>query len=220
MGTGWRRSVTVGNVIHLVRSTRPRPPADLPINQFVPDQHGLGAWVREIFIDAEGPLYNPRHAHLEEAAIGWLWTTAENVNRNRVVAGECKLIGPPQKRWGRAMADFQLCEWFGYVPDFLITFDATIAAEADDWAFCALVEHELCHAAQDVDQWGEPRFNREGQPIFRLVGHDVEQFHDVVERYGAVASDVAELVRLANKGPTIGAAQMRMACGTCLQRTV
>lgn len=208
----------MGDVLPFPITTRPAPPRDMEPDTFAPDQHGLGEWVRETFILDDGPLHNPRHAHLEDAAIGWLWTTAENRNRDRMVAGECKLIGPPQKRWGRAMADFQLRQWFGYVPDFLITIDATIAAQADDWSFCALIEHELCHAAQDVDMFGEPRFNREGQPIFRLVGHDVEQFNDVVERYGAVAADVAEMVRLANKGPTIGAAQMRFACGTCIDR--
>lgn len=202
------------NVTSIVRNTRPAPPEMAP-DAFAPDQDGLGEWVREMFIDDDGPLYNERHRHLADAAIGWLWTTAENRNRDKHVAGECRLIGPAQAKWSRAMADFQLRGWFGFVPDFLVTISAPYAQLADDWAFCALIEHELCHAAQDIDGFGMPRFNRDGLPIFRLIGHDVEQFNDVVARYGAHAADVAEMVRLANNGPTIGEARMRLACGTC-----
>tara|TARA_R110000868_G_scaffold118062_14_gene313370 strand:+ start:1336 stop:1971 length:636 start_codon:yes stop_codon:yes gene_type:complete len=200
----------------LVRAHRPQPTIDEHhFDQFAPDQDGLGEWAREMFIDEDGPLFNQRHMHLAEAAIGWLWTSAENANRDKLVAGECRLIGPAQRKWTSGMARFQLAQWFGYVPDFLITISADYARVCDDWAFCALIEHELCHAAQDVDVFGMPRFNKEGQPMFRLVGHDVEQFVDVVARYGAGAADVEELVRVANKGPSIGEAQMRLACGTC-----
>lgn len=210
----------VGDVIQLIRSTRPSPPAGLDdIDGFAPDQHGLGEWVRETFIEEDGPLFNPRHLHLEDAAIGWVWTTAENQNRGRLVAGECQLVSAGAKKWTVARSHFQMRQWFGYVPDFLITIDATIAASLDDWSFCALIEHELCHAAQDVDQEGEPRFNRDGAPVFRLIGHDVEEFVEVVARYGAAATGVAEMVAVANNGPTIREAQMRAACGNCMRRT-
>jgi hypothetical protein len=206
----------------IVRRTRPSPPPEMlddmaPI-AFVPDQLGLGAWARETFIDEDGPLSNERHRHLEDAAIGWLWTNAEQANRDKAVAGECRLIGPAQRKWSSQMAHFQLMQWFGHVPDFLVTISAQFAATCDDWSFCALVEHELCHAAQDVDMFGEPRFTRDGNPIFRLVAHDVEQFVDVVARYGSGPADVAEMVRAANNGPTIGEARMTLACGNCVRK--
>lgn len=212
----------VRRLAHIVRDTRPMPPAHREMVSldpwFEPDQDGLGAWARRTFIDAGGALENDRHQHLRDATIGWLWTNAENRDRNRTAAATCQLIGPPQAKWPRERSDFQLREWFGLVPDFLITVCAPIAAEMDDWAFCALVEHELCHAAQDQDPFGSPRFTREGKPIFRLVGHDVEEFVEVVARYGADATGTRALVTAANAGPSVGAAQMAMACGTCMQR--
>lgn len=194
------------------------PPLDMGENDFAPDQAGLGAWVRETFIEPDGPLYNPRHEHLREASIGWLWTTALNSNRDRLVAGECALTPPLQRKWSSARGHWLLQHWFGQIPDFTITIDVEFAQGCDDWSFCALIEHELCHAAQDVDPFGEPRFDREGRPIYRLIGHDVEQFEDVVARYGASASGVDRMVQLANAGPSIGLAKMSVACGTCARR--
>lgn len=200
----------------LIHDTRPQPPADLgAIDDFAPDTHGLGAWARRTFIGAGGALENARHEPLQDATIGWLWTTFDAQDRNRRILGECKLIRPPQKRWGSAMGAHQLREWFGEDLDFLITIDANAAAEMDDWSFCALIEHELCHAAQDVDDEGEPRFTRDGEPIFRIIGHDVEEFVDVVARYGADATGTRAMVKAANAGPSIGAAAIAAACGTC-----
>lgn len=182
---------------------------------FTPDQNGLGAWARRTFIDEGGALTNERHAHLRSAEIGWLWTTAAARDRNRTIAGECRLISTPQSKWSSAMAAFQLEQWFGFLPDFLITLDVSITTDCDDWAFCALIEHELCHAAQDIDIYEMPKFTKEGLPVFRIIAHDVEEFTDVVARYGADATGVRDMVTAANKGPSIGAAQMSMACGTC-----
>lgn len=138
-------------ITRLIRDTRPRPPADLPlVDGFAPDQDGLGAWARRTFIDTTGALANSRHEPLQDAAIGWLWTTAEARNKNRAIAGECQLIRPAQPKWSSARGAWLIDHWFGRRLDFLITIDATHAADMDDWAFCALIEHELCHAAQDV----------------------------------------------------------------------
>jgi hypothetical protein len=206
----------IATITRLVRSTRPMPPTMAP-DWFEPAPE-LGEWASATFVDPAGPLHNPRHLHLLDAEIGWLWTTAEAANKDRRIAGECRLIGPAQRKWSSAMARFQLERMFGLIPDFVITIDADIATLADDWTFCALIEHELCHAAQDVDAFGDPRFTREGQPLFRLVAHDVEEFVEVVQRYGARATGVSAMVEAANRGPSIGAAAMDMACGTCARR--
>lgn len=54
-----------------------------------------------------------------------------------------------------------------------------------------------------------------GEPKHFLRGHDVEEFHGVVQRYGASES-VQKMVELANDGPAIGKAKIAHACGTCL----
>lgn len=69
------------------------------------------------------------------------------------------------------------------------------------------------------DEYGVPKISDEtGKPLFRVRGHDVEQFVDVVRRYGMQAGGVTELVEAANAGPEIAEAQINGACGNCLKR--
>lgn len=201
-------------VVRLSRRPMPNIP-DGYADWFEPDQAGLGEWVRETFINDDGALYNQRHQHLAEATIGWLWTNAEAANRDRMIAGESRLVAPPSRKWSSGMAQHQLRQWFGFAPDFVIIISAPFSLTADDWSFCALLEHELSHCGQDVDPFGAPRFSRDGTPMFRLLSHDVEEFVDVVERYGADATNTRAMVQAANAGPTIGAARIAAACGTC-----
>jgi Putative phage metallopeptidase len=203
--------------ITLARSPRPLPPDDLVKDgEFRSDADGLGAWVRQTFISMDAPLHNPRHVHLERAKIGWLWTTAEGVNRDRSVAGECSRPGPTRRTFTAAARTSQIRGWFGEDVDFIITLSAPYCRSIDDVTFCALVEHELCHAAQDVDLYGQPRFDRDGCPVFRIIGHDVEEFVDVVARYGAAASPgVQAMVDAANAAPLIAPASIAQVCGTC-----
>ena len=209
----------MSNVTSLVRLSRPMPPESLGlVDDFAPDRDILGEWVRQTFLEDSGPLFNPRHEHLRNATIGWLWTSAECTNRDKSVAGQCQLVAPEQRKWSSAMKAWQLRQWFGLMPDFVIIISAEFARDADDWSFCALIEHELCHAAQDVDPFGSPRFDREGNPMFRLVSHDVEEFTDVVARYGSKATGVQPMIAAANAGPSVGQAEMSMACGTCAAR--
>ena len=193
---------------------RPLPPSDNDFG-FQPDQDGLGAWVRDEIIDADGSLYNPEHGHLEDASIGWLWTSEPATHRGRIILGEARLVQPPQERWGSAMAHRQIRDWFGHAPDFIIILSATWALQMDDASFCALVEHELYHCAQAKNEFGEPRFRRDGGAMFEMRGHDIEEFVGVVERYGSVAAGVERLVDAAIAGPTIARASIDAACGTC-----
>jgi hypothetical protein len=71
----------------------------------------------------------------------------------------------------------QIIGWFGDVPDFIITIDAEYAMSCSDAEFCALIEHELYHAAQETDPFGAPKFRKStGLPVFTLRGHDIEEF--------------------------------------------
>jgi hypothetical protein len=82
----------------------------------------------------------------------------------------------------------------------------------------ALVEHELYHAGHARDEYGLPKFRRDGSPAFRLRGHDVEEFVGVVRRYGAEAAGVSALVDAAAGRPEVAAAHIAEACGNCLLR--
>lgn len=201
---------------------RPLPPEDLAslsnfemADRFIPAPDLL-TWIRNTFIDAASELYNPDHAHLEQAALGVLWTNTDNSRNMRSVIGQAELMPPmAMGKWQRARAVQQVEDWFGGMPDFLLTFSAPAAAGMDDPSFCALIEHELYHCAQKTDVFGMPKFGQDGLPQFAIRGHDVEEFVGVVARYGAEAAAVTAMVDAAQRGPTIGLASIAGICGTC-----
>lgn len=209
------------------RLERPRPPADLVTiaglaghDRFDPAPE-LTAWIQDAYLAETGPLYGEHHAHLNGARIGCLWTNAENTRKMRRVLAEVTMPGRSSGggKWGKGRAEQQLRGWFGDIPDFLITFDAVYADEADDASFAALVDHELCHCAQDLDEAGGPKFNQDGDPVFTLKGHDLEEFVSVVRRFGihAAGEQAQEFVIAAAAKPEIARAKLAAACGTCLR---
>jgi hypothetical protein len=202
---------------------RPQPPAELADKLRLPEQFApapeLLEWALATFVARDSKLFNPEHAHLAHATVGFLWTNVANRKNQRVIVGQAEA---PQGKgsWGSARSMFQLRRWFGHDLDFLITIDAVYAAGCTDAMFCGLIEHELYHCAQARDQYGVPKFTKEGRPVFGLRGHDVEEFIGVVRRYGvgAAAGGVAELVAAAKQKPEIAAVAVAGACGTCLSR--
>ncbi|WP_313230170.1 putative metallopeptidase [Sphingobium yanoikuyae] len=203
---------------------RPYPPEDLATfsdiemaDRFIPASDVLD-WLRDTFLDEGSELFNVDHQHLRDAKLGILWTNCDNSRAMRSVIGQAELMPPmAMGKWQRARAIQQIEEWFGDMPDFLITFSAPAAHGMDDASFCALVEHELYHCAQKMDQYGMPKFKEGGTPSFAIRGHDVEEFVGVVARYGAIDPGVAAMVTVANHKPLIGAASIAGACGTCLR---
>lgn len=186
--------------------------------QFLPAPELL-AWVKQSFFDEKSSLFNLDHIHLEEAAIGFLWAYVPNASQGRTVAGTAEMPNPKGNKWQIARQLYQLVQWFGDVPDFIVTIDAVIAAGLDDASFCALVEHELYHCGQAVDVFGFPKFRKKsGLPVFAMKAHDVEEFVGVVRRYGAGAAsaNVQQFVTAANQLPELRRADISLACGTCI----
>lgn len=181
----------------------------------------LVEWARATFISEDAKLFNPDHFHLNSASLGILWTNVSNSRKGRHIVGQCEEGKPSgmMGKWGKARAEQQIVDWFGTLPDFIITIDALYAMECSDAEFCALIEHELYHAAQERDAFGAPKFSKStGKPVFTLRGHDIEEFVGVVRRYGAGATHVKALVDAANAGPEIANVRISQACGTCQLR--
>lgn len=204
----------------LTDKQRPLPPIDLIEAEEIrfepaPD---LIEWARETFIAEDASLRNEDHHHLNSAVLAALWTNVPNGRAGRRIVGQCEMSLPPAGKWLRGRIERQLLDWFGAVPDFLLTFDAGYAAECSDAEFCALVEHELYHCGQERDVFGAPKFRKTGLPAFAIRGHDVEEFVGVVRRYGADASGVRAMVDAANKGPEVANVHIAQACGTCRLR--
>jgi hypothetical protein len=201
---------------------RPLPPDHLLRHEDVSDAdrfepaEDLRDWILDTFIAEDGELANPDHSHLSDASLGVLWTNVDNSRNMRTVIGQAELMPPmAMGKWQRSRAAQQVEEWFGEMPDFLLTFSAPAASTMDDASFCALVEHELYHCAQKMDAHGMPKFGQDGSPQFVIRGHDVEEFVGVVARYGAQAAGVSEMVEAAQRRPVVGPASIAGACGTC-----
>ncbi len=200
---------------------RPRPPelatevTAEPIFVPAPD---LLDWAMKLFIESGAELYTEDHKHLNFATIGALWTNVPNGRAGRRVIGQCEMGLPPVGKWMRGRIERQLLDWFGDVPDFILTFDAEYASTCSDAEFMALVEHELYHAGQERDGFGGLKFRKDGRPAFAMRGHDVEEFVGVVRRYGANAAHVRALVDAANKPAEIAEIRIAQACGTCRLR--
>lgn len=205
-----------------VPGERPFPPEDLleddaPGFLFDPAP-AVEKWIRHTFLNEDSPLFNEEHIHLQDATLGILWTNVANSKQGRVVVGEAERGGRGQGgKLQKARATQQLYEWFGCIPDFLITLDASYSLQASDAVFMSLVEHEMYHCGQKRDEWGDLAFDDDGIPIFTMRPHDAEEFVGVVRRYGvgAAAGGVAELVAAAGLPPSVAIADIASVCGTC-----
>lgn len=188
----------------------------------------LGGWVLSEVLAPNRPLSNYDHAHLVdgEARIAFLWTTERYQKKGLRVLGTAQLGEPTGQAWSAARQRQQLREWFGAVPDFLVTLDALFVREAllagRPQDALAVIEHELYHCAQDRTPDGDPRFDRDGLPVWGLRPHDVEEFAGVVRRYGVEASAAGPLAEaidhVREHGPDVAAAALDGICGACLRR--
>ncbi|MFO3675778.1 putative metallopeptidase [Pseudomonas protegens] len=208
---------------------RPVPPASL---LELPELSGLRIrlvpapevweWLQAEILADTGSIHNEDHAHLLDADIQVMWASSSFEKQGRIVLGQAEQVAFRAGGWQKARMEQQMRDWFGDVPAFIITLAADYCAQCSDADFCALVEHELFHIAQELDQYGAPKFTKEGAPKLMLRGHDVSEFVAIVERYGVGApdSDVARMVEAAKKPPSVSRASIASACGTCLLRAV
>ena len=156
---------------------------------FVPAPE-LESWLRSTFIEEGAPL---RIISICATRRSECCGRRSRISRHgRRVAGQAERGDPTAMgKWAKARAELQVTEWFGEIPDFILTFGASYASICSDAQWCALCEHELSRCGVERDAFGAPKFRKStGLPSFTLVGHDVEEFVGVVRRYGADATGV------------------------------
>jgi hypothetical protein len=125
---------------------------------------------------------------------------------NREVLGMCFLPAVQGKL--RPFFEWLLETHLGYMPGFLIVLNDGWWQEASPVEREVLLFHELLHAGQRRDAYGELCFNRQtDEPILALIPHDLEEFNAVVQRYGAWKPDVAAFLAAAAEGPGVTRAQ-------------
>ncbi|MEB7993458.1 hypothetical protein NGI19_08585 [Raoultella ornithinolytica] len=200
---------------------RPYPPVNftgenwLPYTRIIPATE-IGEWVNQRILSEEGRIHNPDHIHLLDADIAFMWASGALEKKGRYVLGQCEQVMLRAGGWQKARMEQQMHEWFGRIPKFIITLAADYCEQCSDLEFCALVEHELYHIAQATDDYGAPKFNKKtGMPVLTLRGHDVEEFVEVVRRYGA-SKEVQEMVDAANRPAEVAHIDVARACGTCM----
>ena len=206
---------------------RPYPPKELgqfesyPLN-IIPALD-MALWVTETFLNPSSKLYNNDHFHLENAMTGtieFMWAATSYIKQTKQVIGQAEQLMFRSGGWQKVRQEQQFYEWFGYsLPEYIITLDGNYCNSCSDIEFCALVEHELFHIGQKLNEFGDPMFSKEtGLPSLCMKAHDVEEFVGIVRRYGAPKeSAISELVKAANSKPEIGLADISKACGTCLR---
>jgi len=202
------------------RMNRPLPTIDLLDSVWLTLQPAsdVWGWIQREILAETGSIHNEDHAHLIDANIGVLWASSGFTKKGRVVLGQAEQVMFRAGGWQKARQEQQIRDWFGDVPEYLITLAADYCAQCTDAEFCALVEHELYHIAQATDQYGAPKFTQEGLPKLQMRGHDVEEFVGVVRRYGA-GEDVQQLIEAASRPPEVAKINISRACGTCLLKS-
>lgn len=200
--------------------SRPIPPADLLESPWLtlrpaPD---VWEWIQREILATTGSIHNEEHAHLIDASVGVMWASSSFAKKGRSVLGQAEQLMIRAGGWQKARQEQQMRDWFGEVPEYLITLAADYCAQCTDAEFCALVEHELYHIAQATDQYGAPKFTQEGLPKLQMRGHDIEEFVGVVRRYGA-GEDVQQLIEAASRPPEVAKINIARACGTCLLKS-
>lgn len=171
-------------------------------------------WIVSTFVSPDGAFHNSDHRHLEFAHIGVLWTNATNRRQMKITFAEAEIPNPRGGAWQVARQKYQLSQWFGNVPDFLLTFSGENLGEAGDRTLCAVIEHELYHCAHAETPFGAPRFHDDGSPIFAIRGHDVEEFIGVARIWG-LRSELRLLLEQAAQEPKVPDDVITGVCGTC-----
>lgn len=120
------------------------------------------------------------HEHLQMATVGYVFRDDEIRRHGKVVVAEailCERILQADKRWGR-MVKWTIQRILGVeLPTFLVLIDRNLWEGYDADQRLALVDHELRHCAQAVEDDGEtPKFTKDGDPVWTIKGHDLEAF--------------------------------------------
>ena len=80
------------------------------------------------------------------------------------------------------------------LPDYVMILDLAWWLGADRFHRCALVHHELKHAGFKKDTEGDQVFTADGDPIWVIEPHDLEEFNDTVRRFGAWKGDISSFM--------------------------
>lgn len=129
------------------------------------------------------------HKELSEARIALAWCTSWTPDPDgRVKLGMCRKA---------SALDRELSQW-----DFVILLRKTFWQDlrVSELQRTALLAHELKHAAPKFDAKGEPAIDERGRRLWRIRKHDIEEFAEIVERYGMWTGDIERFASALRRG--------------------
>ena len=137
----------------------------------------------ESYANAVIKVFRETFEHLEEGNLGYLLTDEELKTAGKYIAGFACIPQVQSKQrniytWAVELA-------FGFMPDALVVIQEDTWKEYPEESKVALIYHELRHVIHEHSQSGKPKYTTDGQPVYGIVGHDVEEFQDVTEIFGA-----------------------------------
>lgn len=124
-------------------------------------------------------LVEEHHQDLIDAKIALAWNLSWKPDVDgRVTLGKCKKASDLDREL--AAFDFVIILRQEFIEDGSVTDDQRRA----------LLDHELCHAAVKYDADDEPVLDERGRKVYRIRKHDLEEFAEIVERYGCWKRDL------------------------------
>jgi len=152
------------------------------------------------FANALIGIFQEKLGHVGEGNIAYLFTEEQIVEAGKVKAGYACI--PQVQNRQRKFYEWAVEKAIGYSPDALIVIDKEIWGMLTDVQKAALVYHELRHLKHSTTGAGKPKYNSEtGNPIYQIEGHDVEEFNDVIEHFGAWEGGLVNMKGLLDAEP-------------------
>lgn len=125
-------------------------------------------------------LVSQHHEELRDAKIALAWNLSWKADVDgRVTLGKCKKASELDREL--AVYDFVI----------ILRRDFFESPSVTDHQRRALLDHELCHASVTLDGQGhDPVVDERGRIVYRTRKHDLEEFKEIVDRYGTWKKDL------------------------------
>lgn len=141
-------------------------------------------WERQPAIETiANELIAKHHLHLARASVIVLGRPKAATKGGKLVLGTLKAASEKERALFEAATDGEV------PPDYVMVIGMNMWAVLRPSEQVALVDHELCHAAGQHDETGK----------WMTVGHDVEEFGEVLMRHGAWLPELERFVAVAKK---------------------
>lgn len=158
-----------------------KPKGPKAVNYFLIDRNTESGGQMYNLLDA---LVAEYHQDLSAARFALAWNTSWQPDVDgRVTLGKCKKASDLDRELAAYDFVIILREEFWKHP------------RVSDVQRSALLDHELMHAAVKYDARGETEFDERGRVLYRIRKHDIEEFGDIVQRYGCYKGDIESFAR-------------------------